>query len=113
MQALTEYDYPALGPFYTTFTPPPSTPIASSVLSIISPIVRAKSPNSMQIMPDGSAADPASMGVAVILANWTSSGETKAMYESAAEEQLQALLVDTPKTDSGAISHRVEQLALW
>ncbi|ORY45851.1 Six-hairpin glycosidase-like protein [Leucosporidium creatinivorum] len=113
LQALTEYDYPALAPFYTTFTPPPSTPVASSVLAIISPIVAAKSSSSLQIMPDGSLADPASMGVAVVLANWTSEGATKDLYESAAEEQLQALLVDTPRTDSGAISHRVEELALW
>jgi len=68
----------------------------------------------MQIMQDGSAADPASMGVAVVLANWTTSERgMKDMFEQAAEEQLQALLVDTPRTDSGAISHRVEQLALW
>lgn len=53
------------------------------------------------------------MGVAVVLANWTSEGGTKTAYEKAAGEQLQALLADTPRTDSGAISHRVEQLALW
>lgn len=117
VQALTEFDYPALAPFYDTFAPVPSSPTASSVFAVISPIIAEKSSSSMQIMPDGSAADPASIGVAVVLANWTESapsgGVSKQDYANAAEQQLKALLEDTPRTRDGAISHRVEELALW
>lgn len=68
-------------------------------------------------MPDGSAADPASIGAAVILANWTvpgpMGGVTKQDYANAAEQQLRAIMEETPRTRDGAISHRVEEVALW
>lgn len=61
---------------------------------------------------DSSAGDPASVGVAVLIANWTRlSGED---YGGAATAQVEYLLgPEVPKTSDGAISHRVSQLQLW
>lgn len=63
------------------------------------------------LMQDGSAADPASIGVAVLLANWT--GQSGQDYAGAAKDQLDYLLQDVPKTSDGAISHRVSEVQLW
>ena len=62
-------------------------------------------------MQDGSAGDPASIGVSVILANWT--GQDDQDYAGAARDQLDFLLNHVPKTDDGAISHRVSEAQLW
>ncbi|PPQ86599.1 hypothetical protein CVT24_009649, partial [Panaeolus cyanescens] len=65
-------------------------------------------------MPDGSAADPASIGVCVVLANWTGRGETDGLdYAGAAKDQLDFLLERVPRTADGAISHRVSEVQLW
>lgn len=66
-------------------------------------------------MPDGSAADPAAVGVAVTLANFTStSGNVSAAeFGEAARDQVRFLLEVAPRTRDGAISHRVEQVQLW
>ena len=63
-------------------------------------------------MPDGSAADPASIGVSVLLANWTGKGSGQ-NYAGAAFDQLNYLLYKVPRTSDGAISHRVSQIQLW
>jgi len=74
---------------------------------------------------DGSSGDPASLGAAVLLANWTFSalGSTtngagngsvsQAEYAAAAEAQLRYLLEVVPRTSDGAISHRANQAQLW
>ena len=64
------------------------------------------------VLGDGSAGDPASVGIAVLIANWTNlGGEDSA---AAATAQVQYLFGPAvPKTQDGAISHRVEQLQLW
>ena len=62
-------------------------------------------------MQDGSAADPASIGVSVLLANWTGQGGLD--YAGAAKDQLDFLLLSVPRTSDGAISHRVSQVQLW
>jgi len=61
---------------------------------------------------DTSAGDPASIGSAVLIANWTGlAGED---YASAATAQVEYLLGPAvPKTSDGAISHRVSELQLW
>ncbi|KAL8280717.1 hypothetical protein RQP46_007040 [Phenoliferia psychrophenolica] len=116
-EALLEYLYPALSPFASGSIPPPSTPIAYEVLSIAARIVSTKSNGTLPLMADGSAGDPASIGAAVVLANWTSAGlgynVTKAGFASAATDQVRFLLTDTPRSPLGAISHRVEEVALW
>lgn len=61
---------------------------------------------------DSSAGDPASVGVAVLIANWTRLGGED--YAGAATAQVEYLFgPDVPKTSDGAISHRVSQLQLW
>ncbi|CCO33654.1 hypothetical protein BN14_07739 [Rhizoctonia solani AG-1 IB] len=62
-------------------------------------------------MPDGSAADPASNGVGVLIANWT--GASGANYAQAAADQLTYLLTVTPRAPNGAISHRADEAQLW
>ena len=61
---------------------------------------------------DSSAGDPASIGVAVLIANWTGLGGEN--YAGAATAQLEYLFGPAvPKTSDGAISHRIEQVQLW
>jgi hypothetical protein len=64
------------------------------------------------VLGDASAGDPASIGVAVLIANWTNLGGE--YYGAAATAQVQYLLGPAvPKTQDGAISHVVSQLQLW
>ena len=65
------------------------------------------------IQGDGSAGDPASIGFAVLLANWTGQDAGQIDYAGAAKDQLDYLLLDVPKTSDGAISHRVYEAQLW
>lgn len=117
MQTLLEYDYPSLTPFDVNSMPPPSSPLANPVIWLAESIVANKSDGSLQLMPDGSSADPASTGGGVILANLTrpsgQSDVTNAQLAMAATEQLEALLLHTPRTSDGAISHRTNQVELW
>lgn len=64
-------------------------------------------------LPDGSAGDPPSIGVAVLLADWTNQDDGKLDYAGAAKDQLDFLLNDVPRASDGAISHRVSELQLW
>ena len=62
----------------------------------------------------GAAGDPPSIGVAVLLANWTGRGAADGLdYAGAAKDQLEFLLEKVPQTSDGAISHRTEQTQLW
>ncbi|KAK2467552.1 hypothetical protein APHAL10511_000407 [Amanita phalloides] len=65
------------------------------------------------LMQDGSAADPASIGFAVLLANWTGQDGGQIDYGGAAKDQLDFLLRVVPRTADGAISHRVSEVQLW
>lgn len=62
-------------------------------------------------MSDVSAADPASIGVCILIANWTNAGNLD--YGAAATSQIEYLFTAVPKTPDGAISHRVAQVQLW
>ena len=57
---------------------------------------------------DGSAGDPASLGVSAILL-----GRTDGAYASAAAAELQYLLTDAPKYTNGAVSQRTGDAELW
>ncbi|KAG5733865.1 hypothetical protein E4T56_gene9199, partial [Termitomyces sp. T112] len=63
------------------------------------------------LIKDMSAADPASIGFAVLIANWTGQGGED--YAGAAKDQLDFLEFSVPRTSDGAISHRVNQVQLW
>ncbi|KAJ3906046.1 Six-hairpin glycosidase [Lentinula edodes] len=115
-EALTELDWPALSVFNASAFPPPhvlaSANNASDVLKIANDTVSAKPNDSLALVAnDGAVGDPASIGVAVLLANWTDSSNTS--YAIAAGEQLDYLLNVAPRTDSGAISHRSDEVQLW
>lgn len=66
---------------------------------------------STPLFVEGSAADPASVGNAVLLANWTN--QSGAQFGAAAQNELNYLLFKAPKTSDGAISHRSDQVQLW
>ncbi|KAI9451516.1 Six-hairpin glycosidase [Lactarius psammicola] len=64
------------------------------------------------VLEDGSAGDPASIGTAVLIANWTGLGSED--YAGAATAQVEYLFGPAvPKTPDGAISHRVSEVQLW
>ncbi|TFY76092.1 hypothetical protein EWM64_g7921 [Hericium alpestre] len=106
---------------------PPSTSLnttanssLSDVFAIAQNIVgnRAKSNQDatgpQPLINDSSAGDPCSIGVAVLLANWTGLGAVDGLdYAGAATDQLNFLWSDSvPKTSDGAFSHRIEQVQL-
>ena len=51
--------------------------------------------------------------MAVLLANWTRTNLSEDKFAVAAKNQLEYLLVDAPRTDDGAISHRQAEVQLW
>ncbi|KAJ8090276.1 hypothetical protein PM082_018872 [Marasmius tenuissimus] len=85
----------------STFTSPSSS---STPLTGLRPLMR-----------DDSAADPASIGPAVLLAAWTNQQAQDGLdYMAAASDQLAYLYSSAvPKTNDGAISHRVTEVQLW
>jgi rhamnogalacturonyl hydrolase YesR len=84
------------------------------VLSIAVNTVSNKPADSLPLIANqGSAADPASIGVSVLLANWTRPDKTSHVFADAASGQLQHLLTQAPQSVAGAISHREDQVQLW
>lgn len=70
----------------------------------------------MPLMQDTSVGDPPSVGVAVLIANWTKTSrpdEALNDYNDPLLQQLNYLFSYAPKTSDGAISHRSEQVQLW
>ncbi|WWC91904.1 uncharacterized protein L201_006853 [Kwoniella dendrophila CBS 6074] len=67
------------------------------------------------LLEDGAAGDPASLGIAVLLANASTNDQqvNGVGYGDAATAELNYLLYDVPRTSSGAISHRADQAQLW
>lgn len=61
---------------------------------------------------DGSAADPAAVGVACYVLGQRG-GPDAARFIEAADDQLHILLEQTPRGLNGIISHRVVELQLW
>ena len=125
-QALLELDSPSYSVFSSNSLPPPSK-IPTSVTSPIAPVLsianaivsnRTISNNGISgpqpLIQDGSAADPASIGVAVLLANWTGQGGVDHLdFGGAATDQLDFLYQKVPRTNDGAFSHRVSEVQLW
>ncbi|KAJ8087296.1 hypothetical protein PM082_006126 [Marasmius tenuissimus] len=121
-EALLEHDAPNFSVFRSPI--PPSQSVPSDTQSSIEPVLsiarntvsgRSSSNGNIQgpqpLMKDGSAADPASIGVAVLLANWTKQGGQD--YAGAAKDQLDYLYQKVPRSSEGAISHRTEDVQLW
>lgn len=96
-------------------TNPPNS--LNEVLTIAKSVVGSLGTPSTSPRPlvakDGSTGDPASIGSAVVLANWTGQGSDGLNYSAAATDQFQYLLLNVSKTGDGAISHRADQVQLW
>ena len=108
---MTEIDFNSVSVFSSNYLSPtpPSAAALEPVLSIARNAIVTRS--NKQLVADGSAADPASLGVAVLLGNWTNA--PGANWKQAANDQLGLLLYDTPRSNEGAISHRTEYAQLW
>ncbi|KAF8837158.1 hypothetical protein BDN67DRAFT_957060 [Paxillus ammoniavirescens] len=125
-QVLLEFNVPRYSVLSSFPVPPPAkipsnlASATSNVLSIAQMIVSNRSTSNGDItgpqplIQDTSAGDPASIGVAVLLANWTGQGAIDGLdYAGAAQDQIDFLFQNAPKTSDGAISHRMEQVQLW
>jgi hypothetical protein len=119
-QALLELDSPR----YSVTTPgtklppgntnPPSSlndvfTIARNVVSDLRPTGNHPEP----LMEDSAAGDPPSIGVAVILANWTDRQASDGQNYAQAIQNQFSYLYTVPRSSDGAISHRDDQLQLW
>jgi len=92
---------------------PPARTISadSPIISLAEYALSTKQLGTLPIMDgDGAVGDPASMGIAVLMANQTLKNAT---YAKAAAEQLDYLLNVAPRAPNGAISHRASQVQLW
>ncbi|KAF9057455.1 Six-hairpin glycosidase-like protein [Panaeolus papilionaceus] len=117
-EALLELSWPELSVFNASAFPPSrhltGSAFPKDVVQIANDTVSKKPPNTLALLANqGSAADPASIGVAVLLANWTNPDRTNTAYAKAAGDQVTYLLKNTPRTASGAISHRANEVQLW
>ncbi|KAG2155213.1 Six-hairpin glycosidase-like protein [Suillus bovinus] len=124
IEALLELNAPTYSVMSFNAIPPPhSIPsnISSAlgeVFTIAHNIVAARSLSNITgpqpLIADTSAGDPASIGVAVLLANWTGQGALDSLnYAGAAQDQLDFLFQNVSRTTDGALSHKVDQLQLW
>ncbi|KAG1856048.1 Six-hairpin glycosidase-like protein [Suillus subalutaceus] len=123
-EALLELNTPTYSVVSFNAVPPPRsipsniTSALGEVFTIAHNIIVARSLSNIigpqPLIADTSAGDPASIGVAVLLANWTGQGALDGLdYAGAARDQLDYLFQNVSKTSDGAISHIVDQLQLW
>jgi hypothetical protein len=61
---------------------------------------------------DGAVGDPASLGVSAWMIGQSDDADA-AQYTAAADETIQYLINGAPRAPNGAISHRVDIVALW
>nr|VWP00542.1 Avirulence protein A [Ganoderma boninense] len=119
LETLTELEWPQLSVFYGTVPPPAQLPtpdtaadVISKATAIVDNITNFSGPTPL-IDGDGAVGDPASLGVAVLLANWTRTDLNDTKLADAARDQLDYLLNVAPRTPDGAISHRTSEVQLW
>lgn len=116
-QAIIEFDYPAFSPFNTSLTPPTTTPsLQSSVPEPIINLARITLENRPtdqnagtlndpfrggRLLEDGSSADPASLGIAVLLAGTSEQVGGDVIggvnYSTAAREEVEYQLYNVPR----------------
>jgi hypothetical protein len=124
-QTILELNATAYSVFSSNKLPPPST-VPSHLNTPLSPffgIARSVVSNRtaannnkvgpQPFVPSGSAADPASIGMCILLAGWTKQDAGQIDYAGAAKDQLDFLLQNVPRTSDGALSHRTSELQLW
>ncbi|GHJ83778.1 hypothetical protein NliqN6_0180 [Naganishia liquefaciens] len=133
-EALLEYSYQDFSVFAPTFgNPLTDLSLSQSIPDDIIDIARVtleqrpSSSNSSNaafngtgigsLLEDGSSADPASLGIAVLLTNASQAVGTQEVknvgWGQAAESELRYLLEEVPRNSQGAISHRADQAQLW
>lgn len=108
-QALLEYDWPMLAVFYNPAVPIVSGHVPEESNAIAQYTITNRPVGTMMFCEDGSAGDPASLGISVLLANHTLDVD----YMSAVNDENEYLFVHAPRTSDGAISHRVSEVQLW
>jgi hypothetical protein len=114
MEALLSLDTPSFSVLNSTVPPPKKAPnslddVLGSAKSVLSQAPTGNGPKPL-FDNDSSAADPASTGIGILIANWTGqSGD----YANAAENQIDYLLNKAPRAPNGAISHRADEAQLW
>lgn len=131
LEALLVFSFPSLSAYSESFDKisPSTSPLPTQVMSTVSYLVAQSPPSSsqLQIVRDGSAADPVSIAPFYVLSNFTLEnaqdtlptnssdvqGARKETVEEAVENQVEAILQRTPRTSDGAISHRTETTELW
>ncbi|KAJ3504288.1 hypothetical protein NMY22_g17976 [Coprinellus aureogranulatus] len=121
-QAILEHNATRYSVFANNDLPPPTNipgdqqgPL-SPIWDIARQVLRgpAAGNDPAPLQGDSSVADPASIGIAVLLANWTNLDQQDDQYERAARNQFNFIYSDrVPKTGDGAISHRLEDVQLW
>ncbi|KAG8953531.1 hypothetical protein FRC03_011750 [Tulasnella sp. 419] len=122
-QALLEIDWPQLSVYGNHGVPPPRSVKdngginnITSVLAVADHTIAIRPPGVMSLMQDGSSGDPASIGVPMLIANWTQVSRPDAWkndYNTPLRQQMDYILNLAPKTPDGAISHRSEIVQLW
>ncbi|KAF8259459.1 Six-hairpin glycosidase [Lactarius quietus] len=122
-EALTELEWKHLGVFSPYSIPPPAQlppGVAADTIMLMPPavasfsVVAEKVPGTQPLINgDGAVGDPASIGVSVLLRNWTLPNRENTTFATAAEEQLDYLLNVAPRAPNGAISQRESQVQLW
>lgn len=108
-QALLEYDWPKLAVFYNPAVPIVAGHVPAECNAIAEYTIANRPAGTMMFCEDGSAADPASLGISVLIANHTMDVD----YMSAVEDENEWLFTYAPRTADGAISHRVSEVQLW
>ncbi|KAG9123712.1 hypothetical protein FRC07_014203, partial [Ceratobasidium sp. 392] len=119
-QSLLELEYPSLSVFSGSAIPPPTRlpkgENATKVLAITDRVVQTRPPGVLSFMPDQSAGDPPSLGVSMLLANFTVRSPSVTgsnAYDAAIADQLNYILTRAPRAPNNAISHRVDQVQMW
>jgi hypothetical protein len=116
-EALLEQEWKDLSVYNPGVFPLPDTlsgGYAGDVLDIAKLVVSRMGPNDVVLIDgDGAAGDPASLGMAVLLTNWTLADKSNHTFAVAAEKQINHVLVDVPRHTNGGISHRESQVQFW
>ncbi|GAA5994052.1 hypothetical protein JCM5350_004660 [Sporobolomyces pararoseus] len=131
MESLVEFSFPSLSVYSSDYdkVSPSTSPLPTQVMGMVSYLISQNPPSTsqLQIVRDGSAADPVSIAPFYVLSNYTLEddqntlptndsriqGARKPTIEEAVRNQVEAILQKTPRTSDGAISHRSESTELW
>ncbi|MBW0493345.1 hypothetical protein O181_033060 [Austropuccinia psidii MF-1] len=118
-QVILEGFYPSLSVYSTNHMLPLSTQDGrlsspNTLLKLLDRILANRNKTALPIIDgDGAAGDPASLGVAVMIAAATTSGSISKNYQMLADNQMKWLLNYVPRSPRGALSHRNSELQFW